>query len=209
MTSLTDARVLTFGRAGNADVRVVDLVLDDLARAHFTVISPWGTVDVSLGVSGEHMALNAAAALAVAGACGVDLGAAALALGQAGMSPWRMEIDRTASGAVLINDAYNANPASMRAALETLAQMHVGGRRVAVLGVMAELSDPVADHTGIAELARQAGIEIIAVGTELYGVTPTDDPVAAVGSLAGDDALLVKGSRVAGLERVAQLLLRQ
>ena len=207
MGALAAGRVLTYGCAADADVRVVDLYLDDLARPQFTVASPWGTVEVSLGVSGEHMAMNAAAALAVAGACGVDLAAAAHALGNAGMSPWRMEIGRTASGAVLINDAYNANPASMRAALETLARMHVNGRRVAVLGVMAELADPVADHTGIAELARRSGIEIIAVGTDLYGLPPTEDPVDALGSLAGNDAVLVKGSRVAGLERVAQLLL--
>jgi UDP-N-acetylmuramoyl-tripeptide--D-alanyl-D-alanine ligase len=209
MASLTDAEAILFGRAEDAQVRLVDLRLDELARPRFTVVSPWGTVDVALGVSGEHMAINAAAALAVAGRCGVDLAGAAAALELASLSPWRMEIARTASGAVLINDAYNANPASMRAALETLAQMEVRGRRIAVLGVMAELEDPVSDHRTIAELVRDAGIELVAVGTDLYGQAPVDDPVAAIGSLAGDDALLVKGSRVAGLERVAALLLGQ
>ena len=209
MASLTSAEVVTFGRAEDADVRIVDLHLDDLARPRFGIVSPWGSVDVALGVSGEHMAMNAAAALAVAGRCGVDLVGAARALEHAGLSPWRMEIGRTASGAVLINDAYNANPASMRAALETLERMSVRGRRIAVLGVMAELDDAAADHAAIAELARAAGIEIIAVGTDLYGVAPTTDPAQTLGSIAGDDAVLVKGSRVAGLERVAALLLGQ
>lgn len=209
MASSASAEVITFGRSTDADVRVIDLHLDELARPQFTLLSPWGTVDVSLGVSGEHMAMNAAAALAVAGRCGVDLAAAGRALAHAGISPWRMEIGRTPSGAVLINDAYNANPASMRAALETLQLMSVSGRRIAVLGVMAELADPVAEHHTIAEVASAAGIEIIAVGTDLYGVPPAADAVQALGSLAGNDAVLVKGSRVAGLEHVAALLLGQ
>ena len=209
MASLTSASVVTFGRADDADVRVVDLQLDDLARPTFSINSPWGLVRVSLGVSGEHMAMNAAAALAVAGHCGVDIAAAAAALEHAAVSPWRMEIGRTATGAVLINDAYNANPASMSAALETLQHMSVRGRRIAVLGVMAELSDPVQDHAEIADFTREAGIEIVAIGTDLYGVAPVADAIEAIGSLAGDDALLVKGSRVAGLERVAALLLGQ
>jgi len=152
------------------------------------------------------MASNAAAAIAAAAVCGVDLDAAAAAVGAATMSPWRMEIGRTTSGAILINDAYNANPASMRAAIETLAKVNVRGRRVAVLGLMAELADPPADHAAIAALLRDHDVELIAVGTDLYGVTPADDPVAALGALVDDDAVLVKGSRVAGLERVAALL---
>ncbi|MCU1398768.1 MAG: murF, partial [Acidimicrobiales bacterium] len=183
--------------------------LDELARPRFTVSTPWGDAPVSLAVSGEHMAGNAAAALAAACVCGVDLRAAARALGDAAVSPWRMEVGRTAAGTIVINDAYNANPASMRAALETLARLHVTGRRVALLGVMAELADPVDDHATIAALARERGIELIAVGTDLYGTAPTDDPAAAVASLSGDDALLIKASRVAGLERLAELVLGQ
>lgn len=204
--------VVLFGTGQAANVRVTDLRLDEMARPRFALATPWGTAQVALRVSGKHMALNAAAAVATAVVCGVDLHAAAAAVGAAMMSPWRMEIGRTASGAILINDAYNANPASMRAAIETLATMQVPGRRVAVLGVMAELADPAADHAAIAALLREHGIELIAVGTGLYGVAPVDDPAAAaaaVASLAGDDALLVKGSRVAGLERLAALLVGQ
>jgi len=206
MAALCDGSVVMFGTDRFAGVRVTDLRLDAMARPRFTLATPWGTAEVALSVSGEHMASNAAAAIAAAAVCGVDLDAAAAAVGAATMSPWRMEIGRTTSGAILINDAYNANPASMRAAIETLAKVNVRGRRVAVLGLMAELADPPADHAAIAALLRDHDVELIAVGTDLYGVTPADDPVAALGALVDDDAVLVKGSRVAGLERVAALL---
>ena len=125
----------------------------------------------------------------------------------AALSPWRMELRRTAGGALVLNDAYNANPTSMRAALETLAALP-GPRRVAVVGVMAELDDPGPEHLAIAEEAARLDIELIAVGTDLYGIAPVDDPVAAVGPLGPRVAVLVKGSRVAGLEAVVARLLR-
>jgi len=206
MADLCLGSVVMFGTGQSANVRVIDLHLDEIARPRFSLATPWGTAPVELSVSGEHMAVNAAAAIATAAVCGVDLHEAAAAVGAATMSPWRMEIGRTAHGAILINDAYNANPASMRAAIETLAKVQVGGRRIAMLGVMAELADPVADHAAIAALLDEHGVELVAVGTDLYGVAPVDDPVAALASLSGDDALLVKGSRVAGLERFAALL---
>ncbi|HEY4331737.1 MAG TPA: UDP-N-acetylmuramoyl-tripeptide--D-alanyl-D-alanine ligase, partial [Ilumatobacteraceae bacterium] len=173
MAAVASCDVLTFGTGPTADVRVTDLSLDSLARPRFTLLSPWGAARVELAVSGAHMATNAAAALAVAGTCGVDLGAAASALREASLSPWRMELARTASGATLINDAYNANPASMRAAIETLLALDVAGRRIAVLGVMAELGDPVEDHAAIGRLLAEHDITLIACGTELYGVDPS------------------------------------
>jgi UDP-N-acetylmuramoyl-tripeptide--D-alanyl-D-alanine ligase len=205
--SLTDASVLLFGESSDADVRAVDVRLDDLARASFTVVSPWGEVPVRLAISGRHMVPNAAAALAVVGAVGADIAAGAAALADAGLSAMRMEIVRTPSGATVLNDAYNANPTSMRAALEALAALPAT-RRLAVVGVMAEISDAPEAHLAIANHARALGIELVAVGTDLYGPAPSDDPVGALGSLSGGDAVLVKGSRVVGLERVvAQLLL--
>ncbi|CAB4885681.1 unannotated protein [freshwater metagenome] len=206
MAGVAGCAVLTYGRSAQADVRIEDLVLDDLARPSFMLRSPWGAQHVRLAVSGEHMATNAAAALAVAGVCGVDLGAAGAALSEARLSPWRMEIVRNANGAVMINDAYNANPASMRAAIETLSALSVPGRRVAVLGVMAELADPVREHADIARLLSERGIELIAVGTDLYGVPARDDALAVLQSLASADAVLIKGSRVAGLDRLAALV---
>jgi UDP-N-acetylmuramoyl-tripeptide--D-alanyl-D-alanine ligase len=206
MRGHTPASVLTFGTIGAADVRADGIELDELARARFTVRSPWGTVPVSLAVSGRHMVLNAAAAIAVAGVLGVPVSDAAAGLATARISAMRMDTRRTSSGATVINDAYNANPMSMRAALESLAAMPAG-RHVAILGEMAELDDPTAAHKEVAELAGRLGIELVAVGTDLYGVAPTADPVARLGVLSARDAVLVKASRVGGLERFAAELL--
>jgi UDP-N-acetylmuramoyl-tripeptide--D-alanyl-D-alanine ligase len=207
MRARTRAAVLTYGHAPDADVRIDDLVLDDLARARATVRTPWGDVTVSLAVPGAHMAANAAAALAVAGVVGVDVAAAAAALGGASMSAMRMQVIAAASGGVVINDAYNANPTSMTAALRSLAAMSAV-RRVAVLGAMAELDDPVAAHREVAATARELGIEVVAVGTDGYGapVVADVDVPTVVGPIDAGVAVLVKASRAVGLERVVAAL---
>ncbi len=203
MASATGASVLTYGLAG--DVRIAGLQLDELARPRFQVDTPWGVADVRLAVSGAHMASNAAAAIAVAGSLGVDLAAAVAALESAELSAMRMELVSHPSGATIVNDAYNANPTSMRAALEAVAAMD-GDRKIAVLGLMAELEDPVAGHREVAAAASDLGIELVAVGTTDYGVAPADDPLTVVGELRAGDVVLVKASRAAGLERVVQSL---
>jgi UDP-N-acetylmuramoyl-tripeptide--D-alanyl-D-alanine ligase len=205
MAERTSARVLTFGTSA-ADVAVRDLTLDSEARARFMIETPWGSAPIALAVPGAHMALNAAAALAVGLVWDVSLEDAAAAIEGARVSPWRMELHRAASGAVVLNDAYNANPASMRAALDTLAAVNAR-RRLALLGLMAELDDPAPEHAAIASYARDRGIELVAVGTDLYGASPVDDPLTVVGPLREGDAVLVKASRVAGLERLAARLL--
>lgn len=197
------ASVLTYGDALGADVRISGLVLDVMARARCTVETPWGRYRLELRVPGAHMAHNAAAAFAVAGVCGADLTAAADALTRAEVSAMRMQIGRTLGGAVLVNDAYNANPTSMAAALEALSAMEAN-RRVAVIGVMAELDESERQHREIAQLARDLGIEIWPVGTDLYGLPPIADAVMAIGELGEADAVLLKASRVAGLERIAR-----
>jgi UDP-N-acetylmuramoyl-tripeptide--D-alanyl-D-alanine ligase len=205
----TNADVLVFGEAVDADVRVVDVVLDDLARPTCTMVTPWGTVRVSLAVSGRHMAVNAAAALACVGAVGGDVQAGAAALSTVMLTAMRMDVRRTRSGVVVLNDSYNANPTSMRAAIDALVDLPAH-RRVAVLGLMAEISDPADEHLAVANYAVRRGVELVAFGTDLYGVVPVTDveaTVAALGSLAGGDAVLVKGSRVVGLEHVAAALL--
>jgi UDP-N-acetylmuramoyl-tripeptide--D-alanyl-D-alanine ligase len=106
---------------------------------------------------------------------------------------------------VVVNDAYNANPTSMRAALDSLAAVRAD-RRIAVLGRMAELDDPAAGHREVAAHAMALGIDVIAVGTDLYGVDPVTDPVVAIGALGPGDAVLVKASRVAALDEVARRL---
>lgn len=207
MRSLATGSVVTYGMHASADVRLSGLAMDALGRPRFRLATSWGRYEVALAVSGAHMAVNAAAAVAVAGALGADLDAAVDALGRADLSPMRMEMSRSASGAVIVNDAYNANPTSMRAALETIAAMRAD-RRIAVLGPMAELDDPVAGHREIARLAADLGVELVAVGTDLYGVAPVDDPVAAIGPLGAGDVVLVKASRVAALDRTVADLVR-
>src|SRR5690606_20330217 len=117
-------------------------------------------------------------ALAVAGVVGVDLGAAADSLGSATMSAARMELTEVGRGGLVLNDAYNANPSSMAAALHALAGM-AAMRRVAVLGPMAELDDPARAHAEIAELCRELDIELIAVGTGAYGPAPVERDAVA------------------------------
>ncbi len=162
MATRTEARILTYGAARDADVRVDALSLDDRARPRFTVCTPWGTTDVRLAVSGAHMARNAAAAIAAAGTLGVTPGLAATALATASVTEGRMQILTAPSGAVIVNDAYNANPTSVIAALDALAAMPAR-RRVAVLGLMAEIEDPSAGHRLVAEHAARLGIEVMAV----------------------------------------------
>ncbi len=205
MGKATSARSLLFGQSADADVRVRDVVLDDLARASFAVDTPWGATAVRLSISGRHMALNAAAALACVGAVGGDIVGGAAALADVGLSAMRMQVERAPSGAVILNDSYNANPTSMRAAIDALVDLPAR-RRVAIVGVMAEISDAEAEHLAIARYAADRGVELITVDTDLYGIAPSANPAAALGVLSVDDAILVKGSRVAGLERIAAVL---
>ncbi|HEY7625916.1 MAG TPA: cyanophycin synthetase, partial [Ilumatobacteraceae bacterium] len=208
MSAVTEASCVMFGESADADVRVTRLVVDELARPSFVVETPWGSADVELSVSGRHMAHNAAAALACVGVVGGDLAAGAAALREVGLTALRMQIERTASGALILNDSYNANPTSMRAAIDALLDLPAK-RRVAILGVMAEISDADAEHQAIARYALEREVELIAIGTDLYGVRASIDIEVDLLTVGADDAVLVKGSRVAGLERLAALLLQR
>ncbi|MGK2947345.1 MAG: UDP-N-acetylmuramoyl-tripeptide--D-alanyl-D-alanine ligase [Acidimicrobiales bacterium] len=208
MAERTTANVLTYGEAG--EVRALDITLDDSLCPRFTLSTPWGAADVTLAVRGRHQADNALAAAAAALSAGVDLAAVAAGLAAAELSPWRMDLRTAPSGARVLNDAYNANPTSVLAALESLAALPAR-RRVAVLGLMAELGHTESDdHVDIAARAHELGIEVVAVGTDLYGsdraVPDVEAAVAVLGDLGPDDAVLVKGSRVAGLEQLAERL---
>jgi UDP-N-acetylmuramoyl-tripeptide--D-alanyl-D-alanine ligase len=205
MRSRTRADVVTYGAAG--DVRVSGVELDALARASFRLDTPWGSGTARLAVPGVHMVVNAAAAIAVAGVVGVDLEAALAALAAATVSGMRMEVTTAPSGATIVNDAYNANPTSMHAALAALAAMDAD-RRVAVLGLMGEIDDPGPAHREVARRAAELGLDVVVVGTDLYGVEPSDDPVGALGAVGPGDVVLVKASRSAGLERVVAELVR-
>ena len=207
MGSLTQAQVLTYGVNESADVRIITCELDEMARASVTATTPWGTVSWAMSVPGAHMALNAVAAIAVSGVCGVNIHSAAAALEQSFVSPMRMQVMTTDDGMTIVNDAYNANPASMRAALDTLVGIKAS-RHIVIAGQMAELADSSAEHSAIVEYARSKKIEFIACETDNYA-TPSfsvDDVVQAVRNGGSDVAVLVKGSRVAQLERVVLLL---
>jgi UDP-N-acetylmuramoyl-tripeptide--D-alanyl-D-alanine ligase len=226
MASRTAARVVTFGESPNAGVRAVDVRLDDLGRARFELHTPHGTAAVALRLVGAHQVGNALAAAAVALECGMALAEVAELLGTATpVSRWRMELTERTDGTVVINDAYNANPESMRAALETLATIgraH-GGRTFAVLGLMAELGEagPVEHETLGAAAARLGVARVVAVGEEARPIcagtalegswdgtaTWVPDADAALDLLRNElrrgDVVLVKASRAASLERVA------
>lgn len=212
----TDASVVRYGiDTVDVDVYAESLTLDDDLHARFTLRTPWGSAPVTLAAHGAHQASNALGAAAAGLALGVELDAVVDALSRARLSPMRMDVRRRADGLVVIDDTYNANPTSMAAALRALAGVEAK-RRIAILGEMAELGATAPDdHRAIAELAASLGIAVIAVGTTLYG--PIAHPVGGTGEVVillggaqlGDgDAVLVKGSRVAGLETVAARLTR-
>ena len=218
----TSAAVLTAGTSAGADIQVSGLRLDDELRPAFHLDTPWGSADVSpLPVRGAHQAGNAAYAVAVAGIVGVSLDDAVAGLAGAVGSPLRMDLRRSPAGLVVLNDSYNANPTSMAAAVEALATLGTG-RRFAVLGPMAELGPhSAAEHQRLGKLVAAAGVEMLvavnapelaegarAAGTEAVEVTSPEAAVVALAAhLRAGDAVLVKASRVVGLERVAAALL--
>jgi UDP-N-acetylmuramoyl-tripeptide--D-alanyl-D-alanine ligase len=230
MRSRTVAPVSTFGAADGADVRVVDARLDDDGQVVFALVIDGRRHDLSLALVGLHQAQNAAAAAATALACGLSPEAVVHALATVrARSRWRMELTETPSGVIVLNDAYNANPDSMRAALETLADLgrrRPGSRTVAVLGEMRELGDSAdPEHEAVGTLAAVLGIDLLVVvgeparsvhtgavassawGGEAVWVPDVDAARAAVeGVVRPGDVVLVKASRAVGLERVGEAL---
>jgi UDP-N-acetylmuramoyl-tripeptide--D-alanyl-D-alanine ligase len=212
MASRTTARVLTFG--ARADVRAEDLTLD-AGRARFRLVTPAGSAPVALRLVGAHHVGNALAAAAVAGELGGAPETVAAALSAAApASRWRMEVTDRADGVTVVNDAYNANPDSMAAALRALAAVGGGRRTWAVLGPMRELGPESATaHEGVALLAKELGVdELVTVDSPEYGAgRPVADAAQATALLAAElapgDVVLVKASRAAGLDRVAAALL--
>jgi len=221
------APVLTAGRSTDADVRIESLVLDDALCASFDLATPWGRLaDVRLAVRGEHQASNAAQAATVALHLGVAPETVAAGLGTATGAHWRMELDRSPQGVLVLNDAYNASPGAMESALHSLVRLPAE-RRIAVLGAMLELgTHSESEHRRLATLAATLGIDTIVV-VPSFGAAPLADAAEAAGGAvvrvddaaaaaawvadhAGPgDAVLVKASRRVGLERVAATLLEE
>jgi UDP-N-acetylmuramoyl-tripeptide--D-alanyl-D-alanine ligase len=210
MRRRTRAAVLSFGRVARAEVVATAVTVGDDLRPRFRLGTPWGAAEVRLAARGEHQVGNALAAAALALAWGVPLYDVTTALERAPLSPGRMQLSRTPSGALLLDDAYNASPASMIEALQSLARLPAQ-RRLAVLGAMAELgtrSDGY--HRAVHALALGLGIRLIQVGPGAYGaerVDSAEDAVAALGAIGDGDAVLVKGSRITGMDRVVRALL--
>jgi UDP-N-acetylmuramoyl-tripeptide--D-alanyl-D-alanine ligase len=233
MASRTPARIVTFSAAPDsaAPVRAADVRLDELGRPSFTLLTPEGPAPVALRLHGSHNVPNALAAAALAHELGLGLADIADGLSAAvARSRWRMEVRQRPDGVTVINDAYNANPESVRAALDALRHMVRDGRGFAVLGHMAELGDTSrASHEDTGEYAAQvlgpALAGLIAVGEEaaplLTGArrvrswhgeaVGVADGAAALDVLANQlkpgDVVLVKASRAARLEGVAADLL--
>jgi UDP-N-acetylmuramoyl-tripeptide--D-alanyl-D-alanine ligase len=204
MASLSACPVLGYAVGADAEVRADHVTLDRDLRARFRLSSPWGQTEVRLALHGVQQVPNALAAATVALWCGVPIETVAAALGVSQGSR-RMEVHHLPGGPVLVVDCFNAIPASAEAAVRSLAALP-GKRKLAVLGVMAELGDQSeSEHRRIARVAEELGIDVVGYETGLYGgayVTGVDEAVVVLRTMGPDDAALVKGSRVARLEDV-------
>lgn len=234
MAGRTSAEVVRVGLGASADVRAEKISLDDEVRPSFRLVTPRGEADVSLRVHGEHQVGNALSAAAVGLACGMGVEQIAAALGAAeAASERRMDVRVTADGVTVINDSYNANPDSMKAALKSLASMARSGdmprRTWAVLGEMGELGDDsIIEHDLVGRfLVRLDVTQLIVVGrgrpqralfqgavqegswgSEAEHVDSADDALAILGErLEPGDIVLVKASAAVGLWTVAEHLL--
>ncbi|MFC8199812.1 UDP-N-acetylmuramoyl-tripeptide--D-alanyl-D-alanine ligase [Streptomyces sp. NPDC060006] len=230
MASRTKARVILFGESGEADVRAENVRLTGSGQPAFRLHTPSGCSEVTMRLYGEHHVSNALAAAAVAHELGMSADEIATALSEAGtLSRWRMEVTERPDGVTVVNDAYNANPESMRAALRALAAMGKGRRTWAVLGQMAELGDEaLAEHDAVGRLAVRLNVsKLVAVGgreaswlqlgaynegswgEESVHVSDAQSAVDLLRSqLRPGDVVLVKASRSVGLESVAQALVQ-
>ena len=227
MAALAPGRVLTFGSgttgptSGSRTWRWTGS-----AAPRFTLATADARARVELRLVGAHQATNAAAAAAAALAVGLPLEDVAASLTRvASLSKWRMELHELAGGVVLLNDSYNANPESMRAAIDALATIGADPavrRTVAVLGEMRELgADSEASHRELGEYAAARVDQLLVIGERAHGIHAgatdaggtsvfVDDNASAIDWLRGQvgegDAVLVKASRGARLDEVASAL---
>jgi UDP-N-acetylmuramoyl-tripeptide--D-alanyl-D-alanine ligase len=227
MAARTRAEVVTFGRSAGAQVRADTVRCDEAGRAGFTLVTPAGSAPVQLRLYGEHHVYNALAAAALAVELGMPVADVGAGLSAAdARSRWRMEVTRLPDGVTVVNDAYNANPDSVRAAIAAVAAMARGGRGFAVLGHMTELgADADRLHQQAGADAAAAGLAgLIVVGEQatpmLAGASGVRDwqgelsyvPDAAAAlsalreRLRDGDVVLVKASHSIHLERLALAL---
>jgi UDP-N-acetylmuramoyl-tripeptide--D-alanyl-D-alanine ligase len=217
--------VLTFGLSEDCDIRAVDVLLDSGGRPSFTLILPDGSRSrVELDLVGAHNVLDALAAAAVAYHLGLTVGSIASSLSGARVTGMRMEVIFRHDGITVIDDAYNANPDSMRAALDALSAMEVRGSRIAVLGDMGELGlGSAALHHDVGAYVARLEIDVlvcvgplsrsVAQGAIAAGMAEgqvlscdTLDEVSVVLSkrLHPGDCVLFKASHSMGFERLVK-----
>jgi UDP-N-acetylmuramoyl-tripeptide--D-alanyl-D-alanine ligase len=224
LVSRTRARVLRVGAGSDvAEVRTRDVRLDVDLRPRFMLETPWGTVPVHLGVRGKHQVQNAAMAAAAALSLGVPLDQVASGLADATTASRRMQLHRSAEGVIVLNDAYNASPTSVAAALDSFAYLAPNGRRIFVFGEMLELGEQSGEeHARIGALVAESGVDMLVTvgpGTRRaadvarergLAVVDAADAAAALEAVRGaagpGDAVLVKASRSVGLDGVADAL---
>jgi UDP-N-acetylmuramoyl-tripeptide--D-alanyl-D-alanine ligase len=227
LASRAKAPVTWYGLGPSVDVRAHDIEVDKLGRPSFMLSAGGATAHVTLPVPGRHHAYTAAAAAAAALHLGVGLEDIAERLGEVRVTGMRMQVFVAANGVTVVNDAYNANPASMRAAVVALADMRPKGARLAVLGDMAELGSLTElAHFRIGEAVARSGVDVLvtvgprarriaegalAAGMPASSVRPcetVDEAVEVLDDvLAAGDIVLVKASRSMGLERVVERIL--
>ena len=220
----TRARVVTFGMLNAADFRATEVhtsVGVQGFRTRFQLTAPHGSAAIELALGGTHNVANALAAAAAAASAGATLNHIAAGLASVRAVPGRLQFKQTAGGAWLIDDSYNANPSSVRAAIEVLASL--SGRRWLVLGDMGELGEFATEsHSEMGEFARAQGIErlyatgaLMARAVDSFGAGAhwfadvsalSAALTAALGEGTADVRLLVKGSRFNRLERVVDAL---
>jgi UDP-N-acetylmuramoyl-tripeptide--D-alanyl-D-alanine ligase len=237
MVEVTAARVVRVSRTSSGDIWAGPVSLDELARPRFVLHAGDQQAEVQLGVYGDHQVSNALCAAAVALVCGAGIEQVAAALAGAGpVSRHRMQVTTRADGVTVIDDAYNANPDSMRAGLQALAwiahRADQPRRSWAVLGEMAELGeDAITEHDRVGRLAVRLDVSrlvVVGIGRSMSamhhgavmegswgaqgdrGAVSVTDGDAALALLRAElqpgDVVLVKASNAAGLGTLADTL---
>ncbi len=217
-------QICTYGVDTAARVRAVNIVFDREARASFDLVIESETVHVRLGIAGRHNVGNALAAAAIGHTLGMPLDDIAQGLAEAQGSGMRMEVMQAPRGITVVNDAYNANPDSMKASLATLQSMECGNHRIAVLGDMGELGpDEAALHAQVGASAAHSDLDLlvcvgqlaeqIACGAQEAGMEDEkilcfsnveEASAKIIDMVEQDDIVLVKASRFMGMERIVK-----
>lgn len=207
LVSRASCPVVTFGQTQECDLVWSVESIDDsgVVTASFSFAGEACVVTPAL--PGVHMVANAAAAVLVGISCGMTFAQATSGIGKERAESGRMVWMSLDSGQRILDDSYNANESSMMAALRVLASAS-GNEKIAVLGRMAEVSDEKSAHENVASFARQVGVRLLALETDLYGCDSMSvDEVIAELHKSSWECLLVKGSRASATERVIHRLL--